>query len=285
MKLTNYVLKKLGLRRDKDLSPAVPKITVGSPSTKRFAGKSVLITGGTSGIGEGSVRAFAAEGAHVFFCGRRKEVGEKVEQEIRSLGGEATFFQADISIEAQVKAFCEGCVKKYGSIDIAFNNAGISSAPEALHLLSTETFDKIFATNVRGLYFCLKYQIPQMLKQENKGRIINNGSISAFKARDGQTPYSASKHAVSGLTKGAAFEYAKDGIIINSIDPYCVDTPMNRRRAEYLNIPVEDLAIRRPSKKMTTTHEVAELVMFLASSQNTTLLGLHLDLSLGATLY
>lgn len=276
-------LKNLGIFSAALISSRASAQTINT-TPKKFNGKVVLITGGNSGIGEGAVRAFAAEGAHVFFCARREELGKKVEKEVRASGGEATYFKADISKEAEVKAFCEACVAKYGSIDIAFNNAGVSVAPTPLHLSDTENFEKVFNTNAKGLYFCLKYEIQQMTKQKQKGRIINNASYSSFRAEIGQTMYSSSKHAVAGLSKGAALEYAKEGIIIDSINPYCVDTPMTRNRAKFLNVPIETLARRRPSQKMTTVEEVAELVMFLASPQNRTLLGAGLDMSLGVSL-
>ena len=146
---------------------------------KRFTGKTVLITGATSGIGAATVRAFAAEGASVMFCGRRENLGAEVEAGIRDRGGEATYMRADVREADQVKAFAEACVERYGGIDIGFNNAGIAgpagSFPDA-KLDGINGYHDVMKTNIDGVFYAMQYEIPVMLKQ-GAGIIINTASI------------------------------------------------------------------------------------------------------------
>ncbi|HYP50516.1 MAG TPA: SDR family NAD(P)-dependent oxidoreductase, partial [Pyrinomonadaceae bacterium] len=208
-------------------SPVEPKPDKANPNGK-FAGKVVLITGATSGIGEGTAYAFAKEGAKVFLCGRRENLGKQVEAKIRSFDGEATYLKADVRKEDDVKNFIDACVKKYGRVDIAFNNAGIVNPKIGkLHEQPSADFADVLQTNTFGIFYSLKYEIPQMLKQGG-GFIINMASVSGHKGFSEIGPYSTSKHGVLGLTKVAAMEYAKDNIRITSISPGGVDTPMLR---------------------------------------------------------
>lgn len=246
----------------------------------KFTGKAVLITGATSGIGEATAHAFAEAGANVIFCGRREILGNQVQESIRKKGGVATYFRADVRDEAQVKALVEKCKELYGRIDVAFNNAGIAPAEKRLQDFTAEALMDVMNTNFLGVFFGMKYQIPMMLAGGG-GAIINCGSYSSNHASGGFSAYAASKHALSGITKAAALEVATKGISVNSINPYCVETPMLERRAKMLGVKLKDLAVRRPTKKMSTGRDVAELVMFLASSENRILHGQELDLSMG----
>lgn len=143
-------------------NPPEPQASVNSNG--RFAGKVVLITGATSGIGE-AARAFATEGATVHFCGRREALGEQVAQSIRDTGGKATYQRADVRIENDVKAFVDDCVEQYGRIDIAFNNAGIESSPNTIADRSLEEWMNVMTTNATGVFLSMKYELPPMLRQ------------------------------------------------------------------------------------------------------------------------
>lgn len=247
----------------------------------KFSGKVVLITGATSGIGEGTAYAFAREGAKVFFCGRRENLGRQVEAKIRKFGGEATYMRSDVRREEEVKALVEACVSEYGRLDVAFNNAGILNPKFArLHEQPTADFLDTMNTNSLGVFFSLKYEIPQMLKQKG-GCIVNMASVSGHKGFTEIGPYSTSKHAIIALTKVAALEYAKDNIRITSISPGGVDTPMLRYAREKRGLSFEEGAKFIPIQRTNTVEEMARTVMFLASDEATALHGSLVDVTSG----
>ncbi|MEU6714614.1 glucose 1-dehydrogenase [Nonomuraea sp. NPDC046802] len=247
----------------------------------RFAGKVVLITGATSGIGQATAYEMAREGARVFFCGRREELGRRHEREIRGFGGEATYMRADVSKEAEVRAFVNGCVSAYGRIDIAFNNAGIESPKSApLHEQTLDDFEQVWRTNAAGVFLSMKYEIPHMLRQRG-GVIVNTASISAEVGFATIAPYNSSKHAIASLTKVAALEYADKNIRVNALAPGAVDTPMLRRAAEAFDMTYEQIAQDYPIKRIVRPQEMARVVMWLASDDATAVLGTDIDASGG----
>ncbi|NJO42674.1 MAG: glucose 1-dehydrogenase [Cyanobacteria bacterium CRU_2_1] len=244
--------------------------------TGRFAGKVVLITGATSGIGEATARAFAAEGATVHFCGRREALGEQVAQSIREAGGKATYQRADVRVENDVKAFVDNCVEQYGRLDIAFNNAGIESSPSPIADRALEEWMDVMMTNATGVFLSMKYEIPQMLRQGG-GVIVNNASVSSHVGFATIAPYSASKHAVLSLTKVAALEYADQNIRVNSIAPGAVDTPMLRRALAAWSTNFETVSQDYPIKRIVMPEEIARSVMFLSSDDASCITGMDLD--------
>lgn len=262
---------------------AVTEASAEARAKKTHNGQVVLITGATSGIGEATAHAFAARGAKVVFCGRRVELGKAVEKSIRAKGGVATYIRADVREENQMRDLVGECKKLYGGLHIAFNNAGIAPAPKNLEDLSFEEVANVMQTNFYGVFFAMKYEIP-LIKESGGGSIINCGSYSSDHGMEGFVPYSSSKHAMSGITKVAALELAKSGITINSVNPYCVDTPMNRNRAKFLGVPIEELARNRPNQKMSAASDVADLVVYLSSKENRILHGQALDLSMGVNI-
>ncbi len=247
----------------------------------KFQGKVVLITGATSGIGEATAYAFAKKGAKVFFCGRRENLGKQVEAKIKGFGGEATYMQADVRKEADIKALIDACVAKYARIDIAFNNAGIVNPKIAkLHEQPTEDFLDSMNTNALGTFLSIKYEIPQMLKQGG-GVIVNTASISGHRGFTEIGAYSTSKHAVIGLTKIAALEYARNSIRVTSISPGGVDTPMLRRVREQRGVSFEQGSQGIPIGRTNTVEEMARTVMFLSSDEATAFHGSVIDVTGG----
>lgn len=190
---------------------------------RRFADQVVLITGATSGIGEATARAFAAEGARVSFCGRRVELGQRIEREIRADGGVARYRRVDVRVPQEVERFVLDTVGEFGRLDIAFNNAGITRTAPA-HELTLEQWDDVHLTNVRGVFLAIKHEVPAMLRTGG-GVIICTSSESR---RPGGAAYTASKQAVKGIVDAAAMDYGPSGIRVNAIAPGVTDTPFVR---------------------------------------------------------
>jgi NAD(P)-dependent dehydrogenase (short-subunit alcohol dehydrogenase family) len=230
----------------------------------KFENKVVLITGATSGIGKATAKAFGVTGAKVVFSGRREPEGKATEAELRDAGIDCLFVQSDVSNETEVEALVQTTVEKFGRLNCAFNNAGIEGFSKPLHEQAIEDFDKLMAINARGLFLCMKYEIQQMLTQ-GSGAIVNNSSMHGLVALSGTSPYVASKHAVMGLTKSAALDYAKQGIRINAVNPGSIATEMIDRGLNQIGITADNLASMVPMGRIAQAEEVAQAVVFLCS--------------------
>ena len=267
--------------------------------TPKFAGRHILITGATSGMGETTARAFAREGASVSFNGRRAELGRNVEASInsdpatRAAGGQALYVQSDVREETQIVRFVETARDAFGRFHIAYNNAGVvfgrgsltGNAP--LAEIATEDFDDIWATNTRGMFLSIKHEVPTMLENEPwgafglRGVIINNSSVSAHGGFPTITPYSVSKHGVLGLTRGTAKDYGGFGIRVVGIAPGGVDTPMRRAAIEAQGGDPAEAHAPNIMHRTNTPEEMAEMIMFLASDAASPLQGTDLDVTMG----
>ncbi|MGI9240089.1 MAG: glucose 1-dehydrogenase [Verrucomicrobiales bacterium] len=226
--------------------------------------KVVLITGATSGIGRTTAIKFAAAGAKVVVSGRREEEGAAVVAEIKAAGGEASFVRADIAKEDDVKALVAKTVETYGRLDVAFNNAGVEMTGAILEAEESD-YRRVFDINVWGVLTSMKYEIPEMIKNGG-GAIINTSSIAGHIGMAGAAVYIASKHAVEGLTKTAALEYAQQGIRVNAVAPGGIVTDMIDRFAGPDGSEMRDgLAQMHPLGRLGTTEEIADAVVFLAS--------------------
>lgn len=241
-----------------------PMTQVATPASSagKFANQVVLITGATSGIGMVTAKEFAQEGAKVFFCGRRENLGKKVESEIKSAGGEATYMQADVRQAEQVKAFVDACVAKYGRLDVAFNNAGVDFPPKPIADTPITEFDDLMNTNARGVFLGMKYEIPHMLKA-GRGAIINMASIGGYRAFPNIVGYGASKAAIIHMTKMAAQEYGK--LRINAVLPGAINTAMLNRVQRDWKVTEAQLVAPYPIKRVGQPEEVAAMVLWLAS--------------------
>ncbi len=245
--------------------------------------KVALVTGGTSGIGRATAIAFGAAGAKVVFSGRREAEGEATAALIRDAGAECLFVRSDVSIDAEIQALVEKTIATYGRLDCAFNNAGIESPIKPLHEQSIEDFDQVMSINVRGLFLCMKYEIQQMLSQAS-GAIVNNASTVGLFAFPSLSPYVASKHAVMGLTRSAALDYAKQGIRINAVNPGPpIATEMNDRILGQLGITIDNFAATVPMGRMAQAAEIAQAVVFLCSDAASYITGQPLVVDGGAT--
>ena len=244
-------------------------------------GKVVLITGGTSGIGRAAAIAFAREGSRVVVSGRRPDEGAETVRLAQQAGGQAVYVRADVSRKADVESLVRTTVEKYGRLDVAFNNAGIEDPSAAFHEHSDDVFDKVFAINVKGLWWSMQAEIRQMLKQGG-GSIVNNASIGGLIGFPTHGPYVASKHAVIGLTKTAALEYAKQNIRVNSVAPGAIHTEMVERFAPDAKSQ-EFLASLHPIGRLGRAEEVAAAVVWLGGASASFVTGQTLPVDGGFT--
>jgi NAD(P)-dependent dehydrogenase (short-subunit alcohol dehydrogenase family) len=229
---------------------------------KYFQNKVALVTGGSFGIGRAAAAAFALRGAKVMIADWMED--HETLDLIKKSGGEAIFMKCDVSKTADVKAMVEKTVSTFGRIDFAFNNAGIEGASGITHECTEENWDKTIAVNLKSVWLCMKYEIPQMLKQ-GKGAIVNTASIAGLVGFQGLTAYVASKHAIVGITKTAALEYAKQGIRINVVCPGVIKTPMIDRFTGKKKEAEKQFEDMEPVGRMGQPEEVAEAVIWLCS--------------------
>jgi len=232
-------------------------------NNNRFEGKVALVTGGTSGIGKTTAIEFARAGANVVLTGRREKEGAEVVREIKKLGGDAAFVRTDVARNADVKAMVDFTVDKYGKLDIAFNNAGVEwKGP--LDQATEAEYRRIFDTNVWGVLNSMLHEIPVMLKNGG-GAIVNTSSVLGQVGLGEQSIYIASKHAVEGLTKSVALEFAKRNIRVNAVAPAAVATEMVDRFAGKEGDMRDYLTSLHPVGRIGTSEEIAAAVLYLAS--------------------
>jgi NAD(P)-dependent dehydrogenase (short-subunit alcohol dehydrogenase family) len=234
-------------------------------STGEFAGKVALVTGGGSGIGRATALAFAREGALVAIDDISETGGMETVRQIEAEGGRAIFILADVSDEAAVKAMVERTVAEFGRLDIAFNNAGVVGGVGRDKEWDTEIFTRTFDVNAKGVFFCLKYEIPEMLKIGG-GAIVNTSSVAGM-AGPGHPSYVGAKHAVTGMTRTLALRYATQNIRINCVCPGAVDTPMVQGAMAGNPENIRLIEAMHPMKRIGQVREIAEAVLFLCSAK------------------
>jgi NAD(P)-dependent dehydrogenase (short-subunit alcohol dehydrogenase family) len=242
-----------------------------------FEDKVALVTGGGTGIGRSAALAFANAGAKVVVSGRREKEAFETVALIKKSGGQGTFIKADVSKESDVEVLVAQTISTYGRLDAAFNNAGIEGeVGKQTHEQSLANYRAIMDTNVLGVLLAMKHEISAMLKNGG-GSIVNNASVGGLVGFPGAGIYVASKHAVLGLTKTAALEYARQGIRVNAVAPGAIETPMLQRftggpGTEFFN----QLAAMHPVGRLGRPEEIAEAVLWLCSDKASFVTGVTL---------
>lgn len=231
-----------------------------------FEGRVAVVTGGAGGIGLAAATAFAVGGASVVLVDRDEG---RLEQARARVAGDAIAVAADVSVESDVRRYVETAIERHGRIDVLFNNAGIEGRNAPLAECPVDLFDDVMAVNVRGIFLGLRHVLPVMLAA-GRGAVVNTASMAGFVAHPGRGPYSASKHAILGLTKAAAAEVAARGVRVNAICPGAVDTRLSRRIAADVDPVRPDDAFARvlpkiPAGRYARPEEIAAVVCFLAS--------------------
>lgn len=234
--------------------------------TYNYSGKVVLVTGAGSGIGRAAALAFAQEGAWVAVSDLNEEGGIKTVEMILKNGGEATFFQCDVSSPDSVKNLVEHVEKRMGGINSAFNNAGIEGEQAFIAESSEDNWNRVINVNLRSIWLCMKYEISSMIKKGG-GSVVNCASIAGLVGFPAIPAYVASKHGVIGLTKNAALEYAQNNIRVNAVCPGVIQTPMIDRFTKGDAAAFEQLQKSTPMGRVGRPEEIAAAVVWLCSEQ------------------
>jgi len=245
------------------------------PQMEGLAGKAAIVTGAADGLGRATSRMMATKGARVLLVDIDEPRLAETEALIGDAGGEAAVFRADVSDEAQVRAYVAEALSRFGRIDAFFNNAGMLHAGVPIIEYPIDTFDRVIAVNLRGVFLGLRFVLPVMIEQR-AGSIINTGSMGSAGGVPGSSAYNASKHGVIGLTKTAAIEVAPTGVRVNAV------LPVGRDRGGADDAEAERLAARlAPQGRMGTPEEIADAVCFLASDAATHITGIELPVDGG----
>jgi NAD(P)-dependent dehydrogenase (short-subunit alcohol dehydrogenase family) len=241
----------------------------------------VLITGALTGIGRATAISFARSGSRVIVSGRRENAGQAFESELRSLGAEAEFVQADVRHEEDVRRLVDRTVARFGRLDVAVNNAGTEGKPGPVTEQTVEDYTAAFETNVVGTLLAMKYEL-RVMQEQGSGSIVNISSTMGERGAANMSLYAGSKHAVEGITKSAALEAAAFGVRVNAVAPGPTETGMldrltgspDRKAALYAAVPL---------KRGGTPEEIADAIVFVASDKATFITGQIIRVNGGKT--
>jgi NAD(P)-dependent dehydrogenase (short-subunit alcohol dehydrogenase family) len=235
-------------------------------------GKVALVTGGGSGIGRATAIRLAREGAKVMIADYVPAGAEQTVKMIKEAGGEASCTAADVAVTSEVEAMIKKTLDTYGRLDCAYNNAGIEGAMGDTVACTEENFDRVVAIDLKAVWLCMKYEIPQMLKQGG-GSIVNTASIAGLVGFNGISAYVAAKHGVVGLTRTAALEYAQKNIRVNCVCPGVIRTPMVERAIDKGGFTEAEVIAGEPVGRLGKPEEIAEGVLWLLSDASSFVTG------------
>jgi NAD(P)-dependent dehydrogenase (short-subunit alcohol dehydrogenase family) len=250
--------------------------------TYDFTGKTAFVTGGSAGMGAATVRAFAEAGAAVAIVDLDGDAAQQLADQLNTNGFRALAVQCDVSDEGHVAAAVQATVDDFGSLDMAFNNAGIMLSPVDSADESAEAFDKIVAVNLRGVWASTKYELVQMRKQ-GSGSIVNCSSLGGLVGGDGRATYHATKHGVIGATKSNALQYGKHGVRVNAVCPGTISTPMVERMIAGGELDPDAAASGVPLGRLGKPEEIAAAVLWLSSDAASYVTGVALPVDAGYT--
>lgn len=240
--------------------------------TYDFSGKTAFVTGAASGMGLAAATAYAKAGANVVISDRNADALEQAAEALRAHGGNVLAVTCDVADAQQVKDAIATTVETFGSLDMAYNNAGIQSDAANLADIEVDAYDHMISINLRGVFICMKYELEQMEKQ-GSGSIVNCSSLGGFVGVPGRSTYHAAKHGVHGLTKTAGLEYAPQGIRVNAVAPGIIDTPMVAEMKTRETAVMDEMMRDVPIKRLGTAEEVAAAVMWLSSPASSFVVG------------
>ena len=248
-----------------------------------FERQTALVTGAASGMGLAAAQAFAKSGAAVVLADINLAAVEQAAKDLVADGYKAIAVHCDTSDEMQIKAMVEKAVETFGSLDAAYNNAGVNSPMTDAADLPSEEYDRILNIDLRGVWLCMKYELQQMRKQ-GSGAIVNCSSLGGLVGNPGRAAYHAAKHGVLGLTKSAAIEYAPRGIRINAVCPGVIETPMVEQMVSSGDLSREECAKLAPIGRLGTAGEIANTVLWLCSSAASFIIGQSIAVDGGYTI-
>jgi NAD(P)-dependent dehydrogenase (short-subunit alcohol dehydrogenase family) len=232
-------------------------------NSHRFIDKVALVTGAASGIGRATAVAFATEGARVAILDRSEDALQETADAIRNAGGEVLTIACDVAKPEDVKAAIARTVTTFGQLDIAFNNAGVENKAAPVAEIGLEEWDRIIDINLRGTFVCMKHELAQMVLQ-GRGVVVNTSSGAGIRGVAGGAAYAASKHAIIGLTRSAALDYAKQGIRVNAVLPGNIETPMMDR---FTGGDIQKAIDLEPVGRLGKPEEIAEAVLWMCSDR------------------
>ncbi|OZC61881.1 3-oxoacyl-ACP reductase [Rhodococcus sp. 15-725-2-2b] len=250
--------------------------------TYDFTGKTAFVTGGSAGMGAATVRAFAEAGARVAVVDLDGDAARQLSDDLTSRGFEALAVRCDVSDEDQVEAAVRATVEKFGSLDMAFNNAGIMLPPIDSADETAEAFDKIVSVNLRGVWATMKHELVQM-RTQGSGVIVNCSSLGGLVGGEGRATYHATKHGVIGATKSVALQYGRHGVRVNAVCPGTISTPMVEKMIAGRELDPDAAAAGVPLGRLGRPEEIAAAVLWLSSDASSYVTGVALPVDAGYT--